>query len=300
MKRLIQLALLLFGVMVVSCQDDEISNFDSIDLTSQIQASKNGVTSPQWLVNAIKDISEQHNNRNPFVILIDYKGNQYIHLADWANSCLTCGNLIYTSTGEEISYDDPLYNKLMGEKNKQIIWWEGMDFPADTRSLGSAANVYTPFGSLVPRTYYYSEDFTAADKAAYKAATLANFSHAVYMGEATTTYNCHAYAWSVTEGGPKVWMGYSPNDPSYNPTKVYWNDGSYVETTQADATKVSYPNGNHSAVTTETANWFISKWGDGPLMKHRYDDCPYVSTGLRYFKKSPKPAYYIGTSASEV
>jgi hypothetical protein len=31
-----------------------------------------------------------------------------------------------------------------------------------------------------------------------------------YVGEATKKYNCHAYAWHITEGGDTVWI-YSDN-----------------------------------------------------------------------------------------
>lgn len=79
-----------------------------------------------------------------------------------------------------------------------------------------------------------------------------------------------------------------------NPTHVYWDDGSYIRTTVSQGTKVSYTNDNHSAVTTETANVFISKWGDGPLVRHLKDRCLYESTGLNYYKAHQNPDYYIG------
>lgn len=105
------------------------------------------------------------------------------------------------------------------------------------------------------------------------------YPRAIYRGEATTTYNCHAYAWSVSGGGEKYWMN-SPNDDKY------WTDGSYIQTNEADpkATKVSYASDDHSAVISTPSAYFISKWGSLCLMKHTAADCPYNSSTLKYYK----------------
>ena len=127
------------------------------------------------------------------------------------------------------------------------------------------------------------------------------------IGNATSKYNCHAYAWHISEGGDQVWIN-TPNDDKY------WNDGSYVETTnESEAIKVSYGDCNtcativcwdpynlkfysctrcgslcdHSAITTTDNGYFISKWGAFPLFKHHKNDMPYLIQpgGLRYFKR---------------
>lgn len=132
-----------------------------------------------------------------------------------------------------------------------------------------------------------------------------------YQDEATFSYNCHGYAWHVSEGGSKVWI--IPNDEN-----EYWNDGSYVEVEdESEATKVSYgscdtsallpmcincPTENycyvylcpqsgdlcdHSAVTTDDLEYFISKWGFWCLVKHHKNTPPYLiqRDGLMYFKR---------------
>lgn len=112
------------------------------------------------------------------------------------------------------------------------------------------------------------------------------YPRAIYIDEADPTYNCHAYAWHISEGGSHVWMGMSTN-----PTSIYWEDGSYIETTASDpeATKVSYPDDNHSAIVSTPSYYFISKWGNTCLFKHTKSDCPYQrSKTLRYFKLSMK------------
>lgn len=114
---------------------------------------------------------------------------------------------------------------------------------------------FTPQGSKVYLTDI-ENSFTSAGKAAEKAYWAQTYPRAIYMGEATWSYNCHAYAWSVSEGGEKHWMN-SPNDD------LYWTDGSYVQTNQSDpkATKVSYASDDHSAIISTPSTYFISKWG---------------------------------------
>lgn len=136
---------------------------------------------------------------------------------------------------------------------------------------------YTPQGTKV-KLVDRGESQTAAQKAAIKQEWTEKYPRAIYRGESTTTYNCHAYAWSVSEGGEKYWMN-SPNDDKY------WTDGSYVQTNQSDpkATKVSYASDDHSAVVL-SSGYFISKWGPLCLMSHFPSDCPYNSSNLKYYK----------------
>lgn len=66
------------------------------------------------------------------------------------------------------------------------------------------------------------------------------------------------------------------------------------------AKKISYTSSNHSAVSSVIdPNVFISKWGDGPLMKHEKSDCPYSTRTLAYFKKYDVPKYYIGVDTQD-
>ncbi len=141
--------------------------------------------------------------------------------------------------------------------------------------------IYTPQGSYVS-VISRGEQLTVAEKEALKQEWTKKYPRAIYWGEATTTYNCHAYAWSVSEGGKKYWMN-TPNDD------IYMTDGSYIQTYQSDpkARKVSYGNDDHSAIIPSHGGlYFISKWGAGCLMKHTYRDCPYTSTGLKFYKLS--------------
>lgn len=146
--------------------------------------------------------------------------------------------------------------------------------------------VYTPLGTGTPdKTCYIAfEEYSSSEKAAIKADYMKRFPNAIYRDEATSTYNCHAYAWHISVGGERVWL----NKDSSGCPSTYWKDGSYVETNESDpaATRVSYPNGDHSAIISTPSTYFVSKWGAVCLFKHRKDDCPYNSKGLRYYKLS--------------
>ena len=146
-------------------------------------------------------------------------------------------------------------------------------------------NIYTPNGSLVGNTYLRGEMLMPRDMQWLRDSILTVYPQLVIIDSASSTYNCHGYAWFMTEDGDHpLWMGY----PS-NPTEIYWLDGSYIETyTPAEASKVSYADDDHSAITTETPDFFISKWGDLPLVMHHKYYGPYDHSRLRYFYRATK------------
>ncbi|MGQ7868303.1 hypothetical protein [Sunxiuqinia sp. sy24] len=100
----------------------------------------------------------------------------------------------------------------------------------------------------------------------------------------TRKFNCHGYAWHISEGGSDRWIGYGyPYDN--NPEYTYWQDGSYVEVAQSVYPgKVNWLSGDHSAITTENPGVLISKWNEYPLMRHAWDDSPYGTSNLKYYK----------------
>lgn len=124
--------------------------------------------------------------------------------------------------------------------------------------------------------------------------TLANVdsSQVTLLAHSSIGYNCHSYAWHVSEGGNNVWVNdLNENHNDIDNVNKYWDDGSYVETTEANHHKVFYhpeTQFDHSAVTTSQSGWFVSKWTNGPLVRHRYDNCPYWNSAvnLTYYKLS--------------
>ncbi len=52
---------------------------------------------------------------------------------------------------------------------------------------------------------------------------------------------------------------------------------------------------NHSAVTITTLNYFISSWGERPLVgSHNYSYCPlwHIGTTFTYYKRTNNPAIF--------
>jgi len=134
-------------------------------------------------------------------------------------------------------------------------------------------NVKTPHCSVIPDTY----ELTIADVSytSTQLLTIANDLYVNYNGAElidapSNKYNCHAYAWHVSEGGNKVWIGYYTDTAE----DVYWTDGSYIEVPENESTKVSYhQDGNHSAIRLNST-WYQSKWGPSALVKHHPNDVP--------------------------
>ncbi|MDD2951570.1 MAG: hypothetical protein PHC95_00150 [Parabacteroides sp.] len=278
MKRAIYYLTIILVFLLNAC-DNDLDNIQGGDneilaSSSEIVIKDGKITYPKWLVNAIDSVARSHvkgaDYPYPWVFTLEKEGKELILVFDGVNSCLTCEFLFYTLSGERI-LDIP--DDWLTIKDLDTIW---PNLNVETKTLGAAATVYTPNGTLVSDTYYCSEDLSASQKASSDQYNTTTYPQATLISSATSTYNCHAYAWHMTEGGSAVWMG-----ASINPTNVYWLDGSYISTTGA-ATKVSYLSDNHSAVTTSTPNIFISKWGPSALMRHPKAHCPYDASNLLY------------------
>lgn len=110
-----------------------------------------------------------------------------------------------------------------------------------------------------------------------------NESDAQRIGAATTNYNCHSYAWNVSEGGSSInaWLKQTYNGQP-NLSK-YWTNDAYTSTPSvSDHEKIFYSTDDHSAITTATSGIVRSKWGAWGLYEHSTAQCPYISGALIY------------------
>jgi hypothetical protein len=98
----------------------------------------------------------------------------------------------------------------------------------------------------------------------------------------THRFNCHGFAWYMAsaEGSglsdPR-WIG---KDLINEDEHIYWTDGSYNEIpSETYSCKISYDPAvsDHSAIPSGLPGKVLSKWAEGPLVLHDWDDCPYVS-----------------------
>ena len=115
------------------------------------------------------------------------------------------------------------------------------------------------------------------------------FPDAVLLENSSERYNCHSYAWYLTDNGSLVcWLedsvyyfDGSPNQPNVS---KYWTNDYYQQTVESDALKIHYYNGNHSAVASPTVSgMYESKWGIGPVMRHAPERCPYPNKSDRNY-----------------
>lgn len=183
-------------------------------------------------------------------------------------------------------------------------------------SVGIYAQAYTPFGTSIDG--FILPEASSPDLALWESQG-ANWVKAHGNGQviktsnATQTYNCHSFAWNMSEGGNTMWINlynyqnevsYSPTNPSITPPgpsniSNYWTDGSYIEVSESQATKVWFGscwiwngtlgrwqnNCDHSAIRLST-DLYESKWGAWPRYRHPVDKCPYNINNRRYFKFS--------------
>jgi hypothetical protein len=113
-----------------------------------------------------------------------------------------------------------------------------------TYHIGSS--VYTCNG-LAVEAHFPSCEFSVYDKAYLRSSLLAEYAsrgitNNDILDDASTQYNCHAYAWHLSQGHTnKVWI--NQYDVNKNPNlNKYWHpyNSCYVFTTESEAEKIFY------------------------------------------------------------
>jgi hypothetical protein len=104
-----------------------------------------------------------------------------------------------------------------------------------------------------------------------------NYPNAILVDDASKVYNCHSFAWHQQSPSNRYWI----NNPHQ---QNYWTDGSYTwcDPDFGLASKVRYVSDNHSAVKLDDP-YHMSKWGQGPVMIHEWNDTPYDESTLYYY-----------------
>ena len=147
--------------------------------------------------------------------------------------------------------------------------------------------VCTPLGTSW-QTISRSEEYTLEDKEDKKKYISEIYPRAIYIDEATTSYNCHAYAWYIWEGNTtKVWL--NSNVSSTGLTLPPLVDGSYKQTSSAPDRKIVYfdeTGAAHSGIVYQNTGWVVSKWGPECLMRHPIKDCPYDASNVKYYESN--------------
>lgn len=141
---------------------------------------------------------------------------------------------------------------------------------------GTPTTIKTPTGVIVQATLeteYSAPEIHALDSLwddfLLKYHTVLD--NAKRLSDVSALYNCHSYAWHVSDGGNKVWV--------QNPDLYFTGSPpSYVSTsdTIGRGKKVKYLYANHSAITTDTVGLVKSKWGHGPIILHNVHIYPVI------------------------
>ncbi|UOQ71339.1 hypothetical protein [Hymenobacter cellulosilyticus] len=145
----------------------------------------------------------------------------------------------------------------------------------------STTTIYTPKGTAV--SAYILEEWSPQQIEQGNAYVATNYPNAQPLTSSSNRYNCHAYAWYLSEapGSPWYWLD-TPSDDTY------WLDGSYIQIcNEWEASKISYASDDHSAVrSTAVAGKYESKWGRLPLMRHDPTYTPYNSSVRNYYVRA--------------
>ena len=163
-----------------------------------------------------------------------------------------------------------------------------------TQSI-STITLTTTFGRTVTGLVGLPE-LTDSEKSSLDSYYRRNYPSATLLASSTSTYNCHSYAWNMSEMGVTCWInGSNISQPDLDGTvsanddniSSYWYDGLYSMTIDSKALKIYYYRGDHSAIQSTVSGKYESKWGKGPLMRHSPKNCPsiYHSNYRSYFKK---------------
>ena len=153
-------------------------------------------------------------------------------------------------------------------------------------SVVSPSPTRTPKNSVLEVLQSTTTDWTTIEKNDRKNAIALAYPGTTFLADATKTYNCHNYAWHMTDGGAYTyWMNQINQSLAANISK-YWTDGSYVEVcSDAAASRIFYYAGDHSAVKSTVSGMYESKWGPNIRIRHSPTNVPpeYIGSSRRYF-----------------
>lgn len=134
-----------------------------------------------------------------------------------------------------------------------------------------STTIYTPNNTAVSCNYY--NDISSTEKSCINSC-VASYYGVTVLSDATSTYNCHNYAWHKSDGGSTTaWLNAGSGNSNL---QAYWTDGSFTQVSSEPTFaggKVLYT-GDHTAITTGTAGVYKSKWGSYPLVQHAWNNVP--------------------------
>lgn len=169
----------------------------------------------------------------------------------------------------------------------------------------TSTTVKTPTNVTIDAQNFVGTDFNNSEVDYYNSLWTQGWNVQI-LANSTNTYNCHGYAWHMSDGGSTIWIDdvNQAGNPSNNVRTKYYSgtNSTYIEvpTNYREGLKVSYYPRDHSAVTTSDPNFLISKWAYGPLVRHNVTQTNfYANSQIRYYEVPLAGAEPICTSSSQ-
>lgn len=128
-------------------------------------------------------------------------------------------------------------------------------------------------------TGYSRQEMLPSEIAELDAYYIQHYPNATFDASSTWYYNCHSYAWNISDGGTTCWI----QDDGNCHLSRYWTNDYYCSTNFPGlASKIYYYNSDHSAVKI-SENLYLSKWGCCPRMYHAPGYGPYSNMSQRHY-----------------
>ena len=198
-----------------------------------------------------------------------YQGEALQRLENLQAQKLTEKQLTNSHSASSLKHSQLLKQKINEAKN------------VSTTSTTTAITIYTKYGNPVDALSV--SEMSSQEIAESNSYAISHYPNATFISNASATYNCHSYAWNISDGGSRCWIN-AAKKLTYDNLMKYWTNDYYGQTSnENNATKIFYYKSDHSAIKSSVAGMYESKWGRLPLMRHAPNYGPYNYMDTRYY-----------------
>lgn len=198
-----------------------------------------------------------------------YQGEALQRLENLQEQKLTEKQLTNSHSASSLKHSQLLKQKINEAKN------------VSTTSTATSITIYTKYGNPVDALSV--SEMSSQEIAESNSYAISHYPNATFISNASATYNCHSYAWNISDGGSRCWIN-AAKKLTYDNLMKYWTNDYYGQTSnENNATKIFYYKSDHSAIKSSVAGMYESKWGRLPLMRHAPNYGPYNNMDTRYY-----------------
>lgn len=198
-----------------------------------------------------------------------YQGEALQRLENLQAQKLTEKQLTNSNSASSLKHSQLLKQKIDEAKN------------VSTTSTATSITIYTKYGNPVDALSV--SEMSSQEIAESNSYAISHYPNATFISNASATYNCHSYAWNISDGGSRCWIN-AAKKLTYDNLMKYWTNDYYGQTSnENNATKIFYYKSDHSAIKSSVAGMYESKWGKLPLMRHAPNYGPYNNMDTRYY-----------------